>query len=457
MRLMPEDAHLLRQYAEQRSEAAFAELVERHASLVYSVALRKTDNPAVAEDLTQQVFADLARKALSMSYGVVLVAWLHRATCFAAGQEMRARRRRKIREQQASEMNLLDSETGSDWRAIKTELDDAVDALPGADREAVLLRFFEQRTLAQVGVALGISEDAARKRVARALERLRGLLGSRGVKTSSTALAAMLLANSVQAAPATFLAGLAAASTVAFGDNATLALITMSKLKITAVTALIVIGAGAPLLIEFQKNRALRSEVEQLRRAQEVSLKTAVQLQPDAPSDELERLRSEHAELMRLRGEIALLRAQREPTAVRNAASAEEPTSTATRSYNNVYWAADSWKNVGTETPDAAFQTLLWSASKSGDPNVTKSLIYWDGKIDPAHLADWENGVSNTVHGYWQIATNYVGVRIISQTEIDPETRSLRIEGVSNDGSSAPTDLVFRKTEKGWRQIVSMQ
>ena len=218
---MSTDRDLLRAYAETCSEAAFAELVKRYANLVYSVGLRKCADPTLAEDVTQQVFIDLGRKAGSLSAVVVLSAWLHRAACYAAAEECRARHRREKREQVATEMNLLDSETDPPWSAIKPELDDALNELASADREALLLRFFEQRSHAQIGLAFQVSEDAARKRVDRALDRLRSVLAGRGVTASAAALSAALIANSIQAAPATFIAGLTTASLAGFGGKTT--------------------------------------------------------------------------------------------------------------------------------------------------------------------------------------------------------------------------------------------
>src|SRR5215471_1406503 len=157
---MLEDSKLLRNYA-LGSEAAFSELVKRYSGLVYSVALRKVSDPSLAQDLTQQVFVDLAKKARSISSGVILSAWLHRATCYVASQELRSKHRRQMREQVAVEMNLQNTDPSPNWGEVKPELDDALNKLGSRDREAILLRFFDQWSLAQIGAALRISEDAA--------------------------------------------------------------------------------------------------------------------------------------------------------------------------------------------------------------------------------------------------------------------------------------------------------
>jgi RNA polymerase sigma factor (sigma-70 family) len=450
---MTDDANLLRSYALEGSEAAFSELVKRYANLVYSVALRKVEDPALAQDLTQQVFSALGRKARGLPQSVVLSAWLHRATCYAAGQELRSQHRRRAREQAALEMNLQNSDVEPDWSHIRPELDDALNELGGPDREAILLRYFDQRSLAQLGAALRISEDAARKRVDRALERLRDLLVSRGIKTTSAALAAALLANAVQAAPTGFVASLATASLATVETKTAIALLAMSKLKLAAVSAIIVIAASTPMLIQRQTNQRLRQEIEQLKQ-QAAAPQDQPAGEPVLPPDEVKGLRAEHSELVRLRGEVASLRKQIQARSADTAFSSRPAAPAEPQPYVNAYWNSDSWTNSGTRTPDAALQSLLWSA-KSGDLNLTKALIYWDVQLDPARLADWEDAVSNTIQSYLQVVTNYQGIRLISQTEVDADTRSLRFEAVAPDGSVVPNDVRFHKTDQGWRQVIA--
>src|ERR1017187_1019915 len=210
---MLDDQQLLRRYAADHSEAAFGELVARHVNLVYSAALRQTNGDAqLAQDVAQMVFADLAHKARSLSANVVLAGWLHRATRYAANQIRRTEHRRRVREREAVMMNAIQSESPPDWEQIRPMLDEALDRLSRDDRDAMLLRYFEQRSLAEVGAALGSNEDAARKRVSRALEKLREFFGKRGVTTTATALTTVISANGVQIAPAGLAAALTSAS-----------------------------------------------------------------------------------------------------------------------------------------------------------------------------------------------------------------------------------------------------
>jgi RNA polymerase sigma factor (sigma-70 family) len=194
---------LLQAYAREGSEAAFQELVERYVNLVFSTAVRRVNgNRQLAEDITQQVFTDLARKARSLPRDLMLGGWLHRHTGFVAGTAMRGEQRRRNRERKAQEMNALNEPSDSDWQNLAPVLDEAMDELDGRDRDALVLRFFERLELRAVGAALGVSDDAAQKRVSRALEKLRELLLKRREAILPVAgLTAALGSRSVEAAP----------------------------------------------------------------------------------------------------------------------------------------------------------------------------------------------------------------------------------------------------------------
>lgn len=211
---MNDDAALLRRYAEQRSEAAFAELVRRHLDLVYSAALRRLGGDAHrAADIAQQVFTTLARDAAKLSHHAVLTAWLYTATRNAAIDTIRAEQRRATREQEATAMHTLSAATPDpDWEKLRPVLDAVMDELSDADRTAVLLRFFEKRPFAEIGTALHLSEDAARMRVDRALEKLHALLAKRGVTSTAAALSVVLANQAIAAAPAPLAATITASA-----------------------------------------------------------------------------------------------------------------------------------------------------------------------------------------------------------------------------------------------------
>jgi RNA polymerase sigma factor (sigma-70 family) len=204
------DIVLLRHYVAERSEAAFGELVRRHIDLVYSAALRQVYGDGQhAEDATQAVFADLARKASRLTKHASLAGWLYTSTRYAAAGIRRAERRRSVREQEAHAMNQLLQPAGTepDWDQIRPILDDAMHDLKADDREALLLRFFERLPLAEVGTRLGVSEGAARMRVDRATEKLRSRLALRGITSTAAALGTALAQEAVVTAPAALSAG----------------------------------------------------------------------------------------------------------------------------------------------------------------------------------------------------------------------------------------------------------
>lgn len=311
------DGELLRRFAGERSEAAFGAIVARHVALVYSAALRQTGGDAhLAQDVAQVVFTDLARKAPALPQNVILPGWLHRASVFAARQIMRTERRRQRREQEATTMETFSSgeKNENQWAEIRPLLDEALGSLSPADRDALLLRFFEQRSLAQVGERLGSNEDAARKRVDRALEKLRRLLARRGVTTTAATLAAFIPANAVQAAPAGLAAALTQSGFALAGTTAStftlLNLMTATKIQI-GVSLLVIAGATTVLVAQHQTQAQLRADnqslQQQLTQLQNDNLGLSNRL---AASDADKLSDAQLNELLRLRGELGVLEEQ---------------------------------------------------------------------------------------------------------------------------------------------------
>ncbi|HEY5912338.1 MAG TPA: sigma-70 family RNA polymerase sigma factor [Verrucomicrobiae bacterium] len=258
---MTESQQLLADYVATGSEEAFRELVARYVDLVYSTALRLVEgDPHRAKDVAQTVFVDLARQAANLSANSMLGGWLHRHTCFVARTVMRGERRRQARERQAVEMSALDNLPDTALAEIAPVLDEAINELGADDRDAVLLRFFERRNLRSVGEALGISENVAQKRVARALQELAVLLKHRGVSLPVAVLASGLAAGAVKAAPAGLAMGLAQAalaSSSAAGGMAAISTETViaTKLKIGVACALIIGGAATTFWLQHSAGR----------------------------------------------------------------------------------------------------------------------------------------------------------------------------------------------------------
>jgi RNA polymerase sigma factor (sigma-70 family) len=233
----PDDIQLLRRFVEDSSEPAFAELVQRHINLVYSVALRQTRDPHAAQDVTQAVFVVLARKAHGLLRLRTLTGWLYQAARLTAANHLRAEARRARREQEAYMQSLTnepDPSLEEAWTRCAPILDDAMGELGDMDRNSILLRYFQNRSLRDVGVALGINDDAARMRVNRGLDKLRRFFAKRGVSLSAVAIAGALSTKSIQAAPVELVHGVAAGAAQGAALASSVALLAKETLKLLA-------------------------------------------------------------------------------------------------------------------------------------------------------------------------------------------------------------------------------
>ena len=343
---MTDSQTLLADYARTGSDAAFRELVGRYVDLVYSTALRLVEGDRHrAEDVAQIVFVDLARAARTLSHEVKLGGWLHRHTCFVAAKTMRGERRRQSRERQTVEMNALQDNSGGNFALMAPILDEAINELGEADRTAILLRFYEQREFRSVGAAIGTTEDAARMRVTRALEKLQDLLLRRGVKASAATLSIALSAHAVQAAPvglavtistASALAATAAQTSTAIAAAKTIAMTTLQK-SLIAATLTLAVGTG---LYEARQASVLQTQVQtlqqqadQIQQAQRerddaISALTAAQVQ-------IGQLGQEVGENLRLRAEVARLRSEAQAVTRSQPGNASSPTESTAMTWAN--------------------------------------------------------------------------------------------------------------------------
>jgi RNA polymerase sigma factor (sigma-70 family) len=381
------DRDLLGHYVKTNSEEAFEELVRRHLDLVYSAALRQVNGDThLAQDIAQAVFTDLARKAGDLARRQVLTGWLYTATHFAAAKAVRTERRRFAREQEAHAMQeLLHTATPDvDWDKLRPVLDEVMHHLKEADREVILLRYFENRPLNEIGDRLGLGEDAARKRVDRALEKLRTVLTRRGISTVGT-LATVLSANAVQIAPAGIAASLTSASLVgvAAGTGTTLTVLkimSITKLQASLITAVVLAGVATPLVIRHQnklrdENEALRQRVEELSalRGENDRLSNLLAQVNSSTSPTKEQL----AELLKLRGEVGSLRRQTNDLVklkMDNQQLKTAPDSASPRAATVEGLPRESWAFAGYADPESAFQSAVWARSQGDAKTYLASL-----------------------------------------------------------------------------------
>jgi RNA polymerase sigma factor (sigma-70 family) len=324
---MTSDGELLRRYAESASEQAFGDLVNRHLNLVYSAALRQVNRDAhLAQDVSQSVFNDLARKAANLVNHTSLAGWLYTSTHYAAAKAVRTERRRQTNEQEAQVMHelLRESEPHPDWETFRPVLDAAMQTLGETDREAVLLRYFENQGYADIGEQIGLTENAARMRTERALEKLRNALSREGVNATA-AFATTLSAHAVSAAPAglaaTITGGALVAGTTATGTATAIATATktiaMTTLQKTLITVLVATAVGTGIYATLKPVR-LREQNEALQKEQAAltNQMQELQRQRDEATNQLSALLAENqqlksnqnaAEVLKLRGKVGTL------------------------------------------------------------------------------------------------------------------------------------------------------
>jgi RNA polymerase sigma factor (sigma-70 family) len=276
---MPEmnDMDLVRAYAKCNSESAFSELVQRHINLVYSVAMRYVGNAQDAQDMTQAVFIILAKKSAGLRDKTVITGWLYETTRFTAINFLRSKIRRQSREQESyMQSPLNDSDTDGVWLQVAPLLEDAMSRLSESERTLLALHFFEKKSGAEAAAALGIEEWAARKRVTRAVEKLRKFFERRGISISAGVLVGTITANVAQAAPAALASSissiavtkgaLASGSTITIVKGA-LKLMAWTKAKtVIAVSAAVLLAAGTAAVVFFHRGDPLVEGKEMIER-----------------------------------------------------------------------------------------------------------------------------------------------------------------------------------------------
>ncbi len=336
------DSQLLRAFAEHRSEPAFRELVRRHLDFVHSAAQRMVSDPHLAQDVAQGVFIALAKNAAPLADRPVLSGWLHRTAQNIAAQTVRTDVRRRQREKEAAIMNELCSAPDVSWDEIAPHLDAALGELSEPDRDAVLLRYFEKKSAAEMARQLGVSDEAAQKRVNRAVDKLRAIFAKRKITVGAGSLGILISANAVQAAPAGLAATLSAAAVLTgtavhtstlIAATKTIAMTTLQKTFVTATVAVLA-GAG---IYEARQAAQLREQNQTLQQQQAPLAEQIQQLQnsfanatnrlADLAAENL-RLKSNpnQTELLKLRGEVTRLNNQLRQQSAEKSKDSTDPT-----------------------------------------------------------------------------------------------------------------------------------
>ena len=308
---MSED-QLIAEFQRTRSEDAFAALVRRHVDLVFAAALRQVGDRGMAEEISQNVFAALARKASSIGRHKTIAGWLYHATLNEARLRVRSELRRQRREQRAADLQVEQLTGDSIWKPLVPLLDEGLQSMDEPDRMAVLLHCLEGRPFREVGEALGVGEDAARKRVDRALDRLTSFFRGHGFAVPAVTAGVPLFVLATQAAPAGLAEAIVPVAMAGVTTSTTSGLIMAStKVKI-GVAAVAVAAVTTPLVVVHRSESRLVAENQALRRQmQEMAAETARRSNLTAQASHAGQWSDpQRSELMRLRGEVGMLRRQ---------------------------------------------------------------------------------------------------------------------------------------------------
>ncbi|WP_040550424.1 sigma-70 family RNA polymerase sigma factor [Pedosphaera parvula] len=462
------DSQLLHAYAENRSEAAFTELVRRHVDFVYSAARRMVHDPHLAEDVTQGVFVAVAKNARQLTNRAVVSSWLHRTAQNIAAQTVRTIERRRAREQEAVAMNeLLAHEPDAVWENVAPHLDKALGELSEPDRDALLLRYFERKSAREMAQALGVSDEAAQKRVNRAVERLRELFSKRNVTIGASGLVVLISANAVQAAPAglaTTIPTSVAAATITIATHTTMQWINLKSAAMILATALA--ASTVTHLVEQQGANRLRSENQNLADTNRLLSKErdAALSASTANNDELGRLRKEKGELLRLRSEVGMLRKQaselanfKEETLRLRAVSSNPQNKQVIQAQpaGQTNFPKESWAFAGYATPEAALQSWVWAMSKGDKQAMLGSLV-------PEARKEWEKIFGQTSDSEFAADVakgfkNIVGYKIVElQASSDSEVElrmemSTTNEQNNKDKMGKAEKMTLQKVENEWK------
>jgi len=469
-----DDSVLLQQYAENHSDTAFATLVSRHVNLVYSVAVRCVGDPHQAEEVAQAVFILLARKAGQLRDDKALSSWLFRTTRLTASNYVRGETRRHRREQEAHMQSVLNDPESDFWPRIAPMLDDAVAELNEIDRRAIMLRFYEGRNLREVGAALDASEDAAEKRVHRAVEKLRTFFAKRGVTVGASGLVVVISANAVQAAPvglavtistAAVLAGTTLTSSSTGFSAALIKLMASTKIKTAGVIAAVTLGTGTCVLLQERAvaatrrdNRALDAEVASLAGVRAENERLARWEAENQSQIEAQKLRDE---LLRLRGQAAGLRnqltEQRRLAAIVNVPSING----ALLDAPSTSFRLAAAKDVGTRTPMALLQTKFW-ARHTGNAERFREL--W---VEAPNVSEREKkrGLILRESSFKRMSgdfrfrdlDDYQELRLLEQTPSEDGTEIQLVTQLRGKAGWKRSDWNLRRVGDEWRFVMLMQ
>jgi RNA polymerase sigma factor (sigma-70 family) len=471
------DQVLICGYVRGRSEQAFSKLVHRYVDLVHSTALRIVRDAGLAEDVTQRVFVALAQHATKLQGRSSLTGWLHETARNLAINTVRSEERRRQREQEAAAMKHPDAnDPQAQWQQIAPFLDDALAQLSAAERELILWRYFERRTAEQIAGRLGLTAEAAQKRVSRALDRLRGIFAERGLSASVSGIAAVLSVQAVQSAPAGLAASVlaaASATNAALPATSILHILMASTKAKMALAAVMAASLATPVVLQHQKTSRLMDELAVLQqRGPELDrLRAEVErLTTEAHAAARERDK-ERAELTRLGGQLTTLTSAgtKPVVAPKGPPGAGPSKESETSKPAGERLARANWRNVGFEVPSLTVQTIEW-AKVNGETNVIANGLAWGdeesrNQIDALFAAAPEAVKTRygSADAYIMSLFNHSGptddrhtltsFRILEE-KISGDDATLTVEYNYADGNTYVSPQQYVRLDNAWRQTL---
>ena len=470
-----DDSALLRDYADHQDEAAFAELVQRYLNLVYFAALRQVGyDTHRAEEVTQTVFTQLARKASTLSRHPTLAGWLFTTTRYLSSEARRTERRRLAREQEAYAMGTSANESPPtvEWERVRPIIDDTLGELSEHDREAVLLRFFTHLPHAQIGQKLGISENTARMRVERALEKLHAALAKRGITSTATALGLALANQALASAPDGLATKMVSAALIG-ATKATLATTTttaatklisfMSTTKVILVAGgLVSIAAAVITWQQWQTGQQLRVENAALHQ-QTIALRAEIQQLLADKRSATSGPNAEPGDSTKSRTSDSLADQQPDALTTRRQPGGLPPASEAVQA--GMVAVDLAARKSGRGTPVDTARTLLWYL-QGGDIKHAADLLTF-APAEKEKLKDFIDTLPENIQDTYGSPARLIafamagtprpitGVQLLSETHPDDYTAIQHVRIEYKNGEVREDDLQFHRATDGWTEVVS--
>ena len=452
---MNDDSDLLRRYVHEGSESAFTELVHRYLDLVHGAAVRRLNGDVhLAADVAQHVFTALAHHARALTTHPALAAWLHRATRNAALTLMKNEHRRRTRETRVALDAAAHCEPLPEWERLRPLLDAAIDELTEPDRTAVVLRFLHRSGYRQIAVTLRVTEDAARMRTERALEKLRRALVRRGVTSSTTALGLVLGQQALSAAPAGLAATISSAALAAPAGGAAV----LSTLLMTKLTTPLISGAAAALVTAIAWTATAPGvSADELHALQAENKRLAAAVAPGAPPELAAAVAAEYS----ARARAISQRMQQRQTERAGATATLAGAASATGTTEAPTGEATGHRDYGIGTVRDSFLTFAW-ACDTADAKALARMMWFDPDVRAKALATMDTLPATLVSQYPTPEEFYGFITAALCLQAPPPGADIVVqmfEGMTptevHPGRlSFPNGYEFQQTPDGWKWVL---